>query len=99
MNDLITLIVGITGLFVILSGASYFLQSGMKKNGFFTTPPPISVKVTAFLIGLLFAGFFLLEFMFDSTRHLLLPILALLLFVYGFYGERLINAWENRRRK
>lgn len=100
MSDLITMIVGIAGLFVILSGAAYFLQPvSMKKNGFFNTPPPASVKITAFMVGMLFLAFFLLEFLFDTTRHLILTVLAILLFVYSFYGERILTALENRRKK
>lgn len=100
MNDLITMIVGIAGLFVILSGAAYFLQPvSMKKNGFFNTPPPASVKITAFLIGMLFLTLFLLEFLFVTTWHLILPVLATLLLVYSFYGEKILTALENRHKK
>ena len=100
MSDLITMIVGIAGLFVILSGAAYFLQPvAMKKNGFFNTPPNASVKITAFMVGMLFLAFFLIEFLFGTTRHLILPVLATLLLVYSFYGEKIITALENRRKK
>jgi len=100
MTELFTLILGIAGIFVVLSGASYFLQpSAMQKNGFFTTPPVASVKIVAFLLGLLFLVFCILELLVSGTIHLLPPILAAALFVYTFGAEHLIHAWENRKKK
>jgi hypothetical protein len=100
MTELFTLILGIAGIFVVLSGAAYFLQpSAMQKNGFFTTPPVASVKIAAFLLGLIFLAFYILEFLTSTTFHLIPPILAAALFVYAFAAERLIHAWENRKKK
>lgn len=100
MSDLFTLILGIAGIFVVLSGAAYFLQpSAMKKNGFFTTPPILSVKIVAFLIGLIFLLFYVLEFLTSPVVHLIPPIMAAVLFLYAFAAERLIRVWENRKKK
>ncbi len=100
MTDLFTLILGIAGIFVVLSGAAFFLQpSAMKKNGFFTTPPTLSVKIVAFLFGLVFLLFYILEFLSSTVIHLVPPIMAAVLFIYAFGAERLIQAWENRKKK
>jgi len=100
MTEIFTLILGIAGIFVVLSGASYFLQpSAMQKNGFFTTPPVTSVKIVAFLVGLIFLVFYILEFLTSTTFYIIPPILAAALFIYTFAAERLIHAWENRKRK
>jgi hypothetical protein len=99
MYELFTLVLGIVGLFVVLSGASYFLEpSAMKKNGFFTTPPVISVKIIASLIGLLFLAMYILEILTSPFNHPLLLALAIMLFIYVFGAERLINVWENRKK-
>ena len=100
MNDWLNLIIGIVGMFVVLSGAAYFLQpSAMKKNGFFTTPPVPAVKIVAFLFGLVFLAFFVLEFLGSTIWHIIPPVMAALLFTYSFAAERLIQAWENRKKK
>jgi hypothetical protein len=100
MTEIFTLILGIAGIFVVLSGASFFLQpSAMKKNGFFTTPPVASVKIVACLIGSLFLFFYIIEFLTSTLVHLIPPIMAAALFFYAFGAERLINAWENRKKK
>ena len=100
MSELFTLILGIGGIFVVLSGAAFFLQpTAMKKNGFFTTPPILSVKITAFLFGLIFLLFYISEFLTSTVVHLIPPILAAALFIYTFGAERLIRAWENRKKK
>ena len=100
MSDVFTLILGIVGIFVVLSGASYFLQpSAMKKNGFFTTPPITSVKIVSFLMGVLFLSLYILEILTIPITHPILPALAALLFIYTFGAERLIHVWENRKRK
>lgn len=100
MTELFNLILGIIGIFVVLSGASFFLQpSAMKKNGFFTTPPVTSVKIVACLVGSLFLFFYVSELLTSTTVHLIPPILAAALFIYAFAGERLINTWENRKKK
>jgi hypothetical protein len=100
MTELFTLILGIVGIFVVLSGASYFLEpSAMKKNGFFTTPPVLTVKIVAFLVGLLFLFVYVMEFLTSTSVHIIPPILAAALFIYTFGAERLLLAWENRKKK
>jgi hypothetical protein len=100
MSELFTLILGIVGIFIVLSGASYFLEpSAMKKNGFFTTPPVMSVKIVACLVGSLFLFFYVSELLTSTLVHLIPPILAAALFIYAFAADRLIRAWENRKKK
>lgn len=100
MTEIFTLILGVAGIFVVLSGASYFLEPNpMKKNGFFTTAPVISVKIVAFLLGALFLALYIMQVLTSTRIHLVPPILAAALFLYTFGIERLIHAWENRKRK
>lgn len=100
MSDTLLFIIGLVGMFVVISGAAYFLQSNpMKKNGFFTTPPTLSVKIVTFLLGLLFLAVFVLEVLTSTVLHLILPLLAAALLTYTFGAERLIQAWENRGKK
>lgn len=99
MSDLFTLIIGLIGMFIVISGAAYMTQSSTKKNGFFTTAPNATVKAFVFMLGLLFLGLFILEFLTSTSIHLIIPILAAILFAYAFGAEKALNAWENRNKK
>ena len=99
MEDLLTLIIGLVGMFVVISGAAYMTQTSTKKNGFFTTPPNANVKAFVFLLGLLFVGLFVLEFLITASIHIIIPILAAALLAYVFGADKVLDAWENRKKK
>jgi ABC-type multidrug transport system fused ATPase/permease subunit len=99
MSDLFTLIIGLLGMFVVISGAAYMTQSSTRKNGFFTTPPNANVKAFVFMLGLFFLALFVIEFLISPLIHIIIPILAAALFAYTFSAEKILDAWENRNKK
>jgi hypothetical protein len=100
MSELLLLILGLIGMFVVVGGVAYLLQRNVQKNGnLFTRPPSFGIKVIAFLLGLLFLGFFAMEFVYGTKIHVISPILAIVLFAYAFGAEKLIQTFQNSDKK
>lgn len=100
MNDTLTLILGVIGIFVVISVASYMLQPDpMKKGNLFTTPPPAGVKALTFLLGLLFLAIFVIEVLRSPVIHFIPPVLSVLLFAYTFGAEKLMLDIQRRESK
>ena len=96
---LITIILVLLGAFAVVGGVAYFLQSRAKREGnLFTKPASPSSRIFAFLTGILFGGFFLMEISLVGKSHLILPVLSVLLLIYSMGGYRLIESLQKRDR-
>jgi len=99
MYDLITIILGLVGMFVIVGGIAYVLQNRAKKKGnLFTQPASSMTRIVAFIFGLIFAGFFLLEILYEDRFHVIMPFLAILLFAYSVGFNRFIEIVQKRNK-
>jgi hypothetical protein len=88
-----TIVLVLAGAFAVVGGVAYFLQNRAKREGnLFTQPASRSTRIFAFLVGLLFAGFFVLEILSADRFHIFLPILAVALFAYSLGFNRMIES-------
>lgn len=99
MYEIITIILGLAGMFAIVGGVAYFLQNRSKKEGnLFTQPVSLKTRIIAFILGLVFAGFFLLEIIYEDHFHIVMPFLAVLLFAYGLGFNKFIETVQKRNK-
>lgn len=92
MYDLITIVLGIAAMFVVVGGLAYFLQNRARRRGnLFTQPASRSSRITAFVLGPVFAGMFYLEISYADGFHVVMPVLAILLIAYSLGFNRLIE--------
>jgi hypothetical protein len=97
MYDLITILLGILGMFVIVGGIAYWLQNRAAKQGnLFTQPASRPQRVLAFMLGLVFAAVFVFEISSYDKFHVVMPLLAVLLFAYSLGFNRLIKIVQRR---
>jgi drug/metabolite transporter (DMT)-like permease len=97
MYEVITIVLGLVGMFIIVGGIAYFLQNRAKKQGnLFTQPASPGTRIVAFISGLIFAVFFLLEILFEDRFHFVMPFLAILLFAYSLGFNRFIEAVQKQ---
>ena len=91
MYDIITIVLGLIIMFAIVGGVAYFLENRAKKKGnLFTQPASLTSRIVAFLLGLIFAGSFVVEILYTDRFHVVIPILAVLLIAYSLGFNRLI---------
>ncbi len=99
MYEIMTIILGLGGMFVIVGGIAYLLQNRAKKEGnLFTQPAGVKTRIVAFILGLVFAGFFLLEILYEDRFHAVIPFLAVLLFAYSLGFNRFIEVVQKEVR-
>ena len=68
-----------------------------KKGALFTGPATREMRLLAIVLGVVFAGLFIMEIVSSPTIHLLFPILALALIGYGLGTGQPLRKLQNRR--
>ncbi len=69
-----------------------------QKGALFTGPATREMRVLAIVLGVVFAGLFIMEIIASSTIHLLFPILALALIGYGLGAEPQLRKLQRREQ-
>ena len=96
---IVTIILVLGGAFAVVGGIAYFLQTRAKREGnLFTQPASRSTRILAFLLGLVFAGFFVMEIMSAPKFHVIMPVLAFSLIAYSLGFNRLVESLLNKDR-
>jgi phosphatidylglycerophosphate synthase len=99
MYEIMTILLGLIGMFVIVGGIAYFLQNRAKKEGnLFTQPATLKTRITAFIFGMIFTGFFLLEILYEDRFHIVMPLLAVFLFAYALGFNRIIESFQKNKK-
>jgi len=76
------------GIFLVMIGLVYLLERRTKKRGpLFTGPATRGTRLLALILGLLFAGIFIFEWLSSSEIIIWFPIIALALLGYGFGAD------------
>ncbi len=69
-----------------------------QKGALFTGPATREMRVLAIVLGVVFAGLFIMEIIASSTIHLLFPILALALIGYGLGADPQLRKLQRREQ-
>ena len=92
MNDLAMVIGGLfVGVLVIYIIANFLQRKSKEEGNLFTGPPSPTMRVIAFIFGLLFGGIFLLQVLFSNRFLIVMPILSVALLAYSFGINKIIN--------
>jgi hypothetical protein len=87
--------IGVIGVIVVLGiliGVAWALDRRSKTKGnLFTGKPTRTMRIIAFLLGLIFGGIFIGELLGSERVHLLPPILAVAALGYSFGAEKLMR--------
>ena len=98
MYDIMTIVLGIAGMFAIVGAVAYFLQDRANRKGnLFTGTATPGARIGAFILGLLFAAAFAAELLFADRVHLVLPLLTILLIGYSLGLSSLIEWFQGGR--
>lgn len=91
---------GILGVIVVLGilfGVAWALDRRSKTQGnLFSGPPTRTMRIIAFLLGLIFGGIFIGELLGSERIHLLPPIIAIAAFGYSFGAEKLMRRLQKK---
>ena len=92
MNDLMMVLLVLAGGFAFVGGVAYLLQrQAMTQGSLFTQPASPLLRILALLLGLLFAGFFVLELVYSESVHVIMPVLAIALIAYSLGADRFLK--------
>lgn len=97
MYEIITVLLGLLGMFAVVGGIAYFLQNRAKKIGnLFTQPISRFSRILAFIFALVFAGVFLIEFGYSDRYHVILPFISFFLLAYSLGFNRFVEAIQKK---
>lgn len=97
MSDTTIAILGVVvviGLLIVV--ASALDRRSKTKGSLFTRKPSPTMRIIAILLGLLFGGIFVAEFLWSDSIHIVPPILAVVLLAYAFGAEKLIKKIQEK---
>jgi len=96
MNDLVMILIVLAGGFVLVGGVAYLFERRAKTKGsLFTAAASPLLRILALLLGLLFAGFSVLEVISMNRFHIILPVLAIALIAYSLGSGYLLKSLQH----
>ena len=97
MNDTL---LAIAVVIVFIVGPFWLIRRmekrAVQKGSLFTGKPTRGMRILAIVLGVLFAGIFILEILNSSAIHIWFPILALALLGYGLGAGQLLSRFQNQ---
>ena len=89
----VVIVFGIVGPFWLIRKME---KRTTQKGPLFTGKPTRGMRVLAIVLGLLFAGLFIMEVLNSPTIHIWFPILALALLAYGLGAGKLLSRLQGQ---
>lgn len=90
---IVIVIVFIVGPFWLISKMD---KRAKKKGALFTGKPTRGMRALAILLGVLFAGIFIMELLNSATIHVWFPILATALLGYGLGAGKMLSRLQRK---
>jgi hypothetical protein len=95
MGDVVVILLGLFGGLALVGGVAYVLQRRATMQGaLFAGPASPTLRILALLLGLLFAGFFVVELLYADSIHIVIPVLAVALIAYSLGAGRLLKGMQ-----
>ena len=93
MSDSLFIVLVLGGGIALVAGIAYLLERRAKGEGpLFVAPASPTARILALVLGLVFGAFFLFEFLFTDSIHVVMPILAVALLAYSLGAGRLLRS-------
>ncbi len=100
MNDLGLVLIGLfVGIIFLVVIANFLQKKADNEGNLFTGPSSPTMRIIAFIFGVLFGVIFLLEILFSDHFLIVMPVLSIALLAYSLGIKQIIKVLQNMDKR
>ena len=97
VSDLAVVLLGLFIGILLIGFVAYLLQNrATRKGNLFTEPASPFLRILAFIFGLIFGVFFIMQILFLDSYLVIMPILSIALIAYSLGANQIIKAFQDK---